>query len=514
MAQETLSRILHTDMSTPVVSGRLPNLEAQQTEAKRAETEASLAVSALEEQKAKAETEARATQAQQRLQATEGAEGRRKTRDEPFLAQEKEYGEAMMKAHFEPSKENLMEQAALFSLINVIGFAIGGGGKQNAQAAMSAMNGMLEGHQKGRADLYKQELNKFDKNLKSLQQRATFVEKELAKSLQEYTRDKDAGLQRADAAFAQSQADFMKDYAAKAGLVKAYEYAKDVRRAADKAVADEQRHQDRVQERIDAEQRAAAQREFEAKQRLAERKEFAKYAAGFKSSDKPPTQLYTDPKTGQAYQWDAQKKTWVQAPGLPTGIEKVGGGRKGSAQDTAIGVLQQDVLNANYNLKDLKDLASPTGKLPGGSVAFAQKFTGDITSMLMRYAANSNIDEGLQGMDALMLNLAFDIASAQSGGRGQLSDTKVRAVVSQMPLDEQPEYTKATKWAALLERVDNANKTLPDDKKIEIPADVRSYYSKGRAGVSSSSSSPKEGDKSKSKSGKPMVFRNGEWHYE
>jgi hypothetical protein len=207
--------------------------------------------------------------------------------------------------------------------------------------------------------------------------------------------------------------------------------------------------------------------------------------------EKAPTNLYTDPKTGIAYQYDVNKRAWIQAPGLPTGVEKVGGGRKGSAQDTAVGVLQQDVENARYNLKDLKDLASPTGKLPGGSVAFAQKFTGDMTSMLMRYAANSNIDEGLQGMDALMLNLAFDIASAQSGGRGQLSDTKVRAVVSQMPLDEQPEATKATKWAALLERVDNANKTLPEGKKVEIPADVRSYYSRSGTGGGGAIARPK-----------------------
>ena len=62
----------------------------------------------------------------------------------------------------------------------------------------------------------------------------------------------------------------------------------------------------------------------------------------------------------------------------------------------------------------------------------------------------------------------FDIASAQTGGRGQLSDTKVKAVVSQMPLESQPESTKKARWRAVVTRVDEANKTLPENKKIEI----------------------------------------------
>lgn len=250
MANTVLQKALKTDLKPSPPTDLMPGLEKQQKEARQAEMEASSAVSALEEQKIKAETEAKAAQAQQRLEATESAEGRRKTRDEPLLSQEKELGEAMMKAHFEPSKENLADQAALFSLINVIGFAIGAGGKRNAQAAMSAMNGMLEGHQQGRADVFKEERAIFDRNLKSLQQRAAFVEKELAKSLQEYTRDKDAGLQRADVTFAQAEADFMKIYAQKNGLVKAYEMAKEVRKNLDKAVEKEQARQQRIEDRL------------------------------------------------------------------------------------------------------------------------------------------------------------------------------------------------------------------------------------------------------------------------
>jgi len=40
------------------------------------------------------------------------------------------------------------------------------------QAAMSAMNGMLEGHQKGRADLYKQQKDIFETNQKLLDKKS------------------------------------------------------------------------------------------------------------------------------------------------------------------------------------------------------------------------------------------------------------------------------------------------------------------------------------------------------
>jgi len=93
---------------------------------------------------------------------------------------------------------------------------------------------MLEGHQKGRADLFKEEQIKFDKNVKALQQKATFLETELRHSLEDFTTDKRASDERAAAAFAQTGADFMKTYAEKNGLVAAYERAKEIRKSLDK----------------------------------------------------------------------------------------------------------------------------------------------------------------------------------------------------------------------------------------------------------------------------------------
>jgi hypothetical protein len=79
---------------------------------------------------------------------------------------EKEKATEEMSKPFVPTQDTAKDIAGLYSLVNVIGMAIGAGGKQNSMQAMHAMNGMLEGYQKGRADLYKNEKDKFDVNMK------------------------------------------------------------------------------------------------------------------------------------------------------------------------------------------------------------------------------------------------------------------------------------------------------------------------------------------------------------
>ena len=114
---------------------------------------------------------------------------------------QRDLDEAMQKEplpKFVPSKENAQDLAALFSLVNVMGFLIGGAGKENAQAAMSAMNGMLEGHQKGRADLYKQELSEFDKNFKSMVQKHAEFRRKYEDAVKLAAVDKEAGVAQAE----------------------------------------------------------------------------------------------------------------------------------------------------------------------------------------------------------------------------------------------------------------------------------------------------------------------------
>jgi hypothetical protein len=66
---------------------------------------------------------------------------------------------------FHPTKDNIQDLATLFSLIGVIGVAMGGSGKQSAMMSLNAMSGMMKGWQQGRADLWKKEKEEFDKNM-------------------------------------------------------------------------------------------------------------------------------------------------------------------------------------------------------------------------------------------------------------------------------------------------------------------------------------------------------------
>jgi hypothetical protein len=118
---------------------------------------------------------------------------------------------------FIPHEENAQDMVMLFGLMNVLGFAIGAGGKEYSQVAMSAMNGMLEGHQKGRDDLYKKEKSIFETNQKQLDSRikqlmAFMQDTELLSGMDKTARD-----QKIQGEFLQQNATFLKDFYEKRG---------------------------------------------------------------------------------------------------------------------------------------------------------------------------------------------------------------------------------------------------------------------------------------------------------
>ena len=155
----------------------------------------------------------------------------------------------MMGQAFIPTQDNARDLAGLFSLINVIGFAIGKGGKQNAMQAMHAMNGMLEGYQQGRSDLYKKEKDKFEANLKSLKTRSEILNRRLKQIGDLAAIDAGAADQEADALLAEQGADFYKQYKEKFGLAKLIEFDKEklksIQHASDLTEKEYQRAEDR-----------------------------------------------------------------------------------------------------------------------------------------------------------------------------------------------------------------------------------------------------------------------------
>jgi hypothetical protein len=118
---------------------------------------------------------------------------------------------------FVPTKDNATDLAAMFSLINIVGMLVG---KSNAQRSMSAMNGMLEGYQKGRADLYKREQIEFDKNFKAMQAKVATLEKALTEAMEVKKYDKEKGDLMVTMALAEAESPVLKAMAARQGVVK------------------------------------------------------------------------------------------------------------------------------------------------------------------------------------------------------------------------------------------------------------------------------------------------------
>lgn len=170
----------------------------------------------------------------------------------------------MDEATFVPTKETAGDMAQLFALINIAGFAMGAGGKRNAQAAMSGMNGMMEGYQQGRADLYKKEKDVFESNLKALKTKSDILTRRLQEVAKLAQTDRLAADAEADALFAEQGASFMKQFKDKYGLAGVIEYNKQRLQSIDKAMEIETRLREKEsQARRQAEADARAQRREE-----------------------------------------------------------------------------------------------------------------------------------------------------------------------------------------------------------------------------------------------------------
>lgn len=187
---------------------------------------------------------------------------------------------------FVPSKDTTQDIAALFSLIGVIGMVVGGGGKKNALAAQAAMNGMLEGWQKGRSDLYARERNEFDKNFKSMVAKHNEFRKEMEDAVKLAQTDYNAGMQAAELAAAKAGSDIVKAQLRKGELLSAYNVVNESQSGVTKALDFDQKARtaeaQQRQRELDRQQREAAaeqrHREFMARMEQSDRRFLAAQA--------------------------------------------------------------------------------------------------------------------------------------------------------------------------------------------------------------------------------------------
>jgi hypothetical protein len=124
---------------------------------------------------------------------------------------------------FIPTERNAADLGLIFTITNILGFGIGKGAKGNAQAALSAQNGMLEGYRKGDQEQYKREKDKFEEAQKALSKSIEGLRYELTQAEKTASVNKDLALAQVNEAVAKYGADTLGEYIKTHGLPKGKE---------------------------------------------------------------------------------------------------------------------------------------------------------------------------------------------------------------------------------------------------------------------------------------------------
>ena len=349
---------------------------------------------------------------------------------------------------FIPDKESAKDIAGLFSMVSVMGMLLGGGGKLNAMQALNAMNGMLEGHQKGRADLYKKQATEFDKNFKAMTKKHEEFRKKMEDAVKLASVDKEAGMAEAKMAAVESGSDIIKAMVDRGEIVRALKTLNDTvqgREAAFKLVLNEQ---DKA-----AVRKAAADRELAAERRHREDREAAerRHTADM-----------------------AQRKELAQ-------LRSEGKTTKGSStQQQFENITSADIGNAYFRINEYLS-TSKDGKIPEGSKFLRDKgIQSGIIDAYKNYLINKTLPADLQENDAKLLGIAFDVVAARSFGRASgATDTKIAQVVRQLPIEGDAETTKQSKIRILLNQLEEPNKLLPEGKRKDGASYMKSPVANG-----------------------------------
>ena len=122
-------------------------------------------------------------------------------------------------AAYIPDQENPERLATILAITNLLGVMVGGKGKNAAQTALSAQNGMLEGYQQGRADIIKQQKSVFDENQKQLDKTIENLHRGFQEAMALAPVAKEAAHNKALQTINEENADFLRELYNKTGLV-------------------------------------------------------------------------------------------------------------------------------------------------------------------------------------------------------------------------------------------------------------------------------------------------------
>jgi hypothetical protein len=119
---------------------------------------------------------------------------------------------------FAPTEVTAPMLGVLFAAIGATGMLLGGNSKNNAKAALSAMNGMAEGFGEGRRQYDKERKAAFDTNVKLLQTKLSAIKDGLEDARREAVLNKQAADQKVRETLAVNEAQFLQENTNKRGL--------------------------------------------------------------------------------------------------------------------------------------------------------------------------------------------------------------------------------------------------------------------------------------------------------
>jgi hypothetical protein len=317
--------------------------------------------------------------------------------------------EKRMETPFTPTKDNAMDLATLYSLIGVVGFAIGSGGKGNALTAMSAMNGMAQGYQQGRMDLYAREKDLFDTNLKQLKTRADTLSKELERITKLAAYDRQSAELEADALFAEQGANFMKEYTAKYGLPKSLELAKQNVQSAQKIFE--------LKERQEADAKKVKEdRAFRMQMAAANRQ--------------PQYQLIEQDGKVMALNMRNPTAPPIEVPGIKAGGKKFGAATKGgAANDRYAFNIHESALQATTDLLNITN--QPANTVLGTFAGMTGKSGETLTTALRNTFTRKITSDDQRQMQQMIAGLEYNMGRALGGGYANSSAKSVLDIYKQ-----------------------------------------------------------------------------------
>lgn len=467
-------------------------------------------------------------------------------------------------AAFAPTRDNAEDLAKLFSLIGVLGVAIGGRGRGAGLQAMTAMNGMLEGYRRGRGDLYKQQLGEFDRSLKAMQQQVATLEKQYAEAVKLKALDREAGELEIQRVLAESDSPVLKAMRDRQGDLAALSYVQNM--AKDVATAATLRNSlqtaaDQRQARLDAQK---AQQEFQTRERLAREQFQARQSAT--EAARRNLQVVQTPQGPRVIDISTLQRATPEELAGATPFRGAGAqGRVGQNALTFASRVYGNIENASQDLSNIVALpavsqapvfagiigSDPTTALGSMKALAARKITSAEQKGFEQIT--NSLDAALSRLEAQGLASGATKASVQSfnalkpkAGDPAINMALYLARVKQeiqtgiKVHDKMPGATAEQK-AATKAIIDNIDKVVPYDvgdvlgvlgrgrstidqkmqKLLAVPAVTQGYAPEvtgsGELAAQppkSRTQGPQEGDRTVSKSGKPIVYRNGKWEYE